>query len=314
MSTPNLLLLTGKGGTGKTTAAAALALALAARGEHVTVISLDPAHNLGDVLGHVLGPTPRKVGENLLALEADLAGRTAAKISQTRRLVQQRYHYLSVANLDPLIRLLGDAPGAEEHAAAEELGERLRDSREEGRTLIVDLPPSGQAWRLLALPKLTARWCRSLITLRRKILDRRETLRSVLGEESPARAPGGGERVPCRPEDDPVLPRLKAALALHGELAEALRDRSLCRLIAVALPERLSLLETERLARRLDEHALSLAGLIINRCPENDPARAPFQEAFPGVPQVTLPFLDEEPQGESLLLPLGERLVSLIGS
>ena len=311
MKTPSLLLLTGKGGTGKTTAAAALALALAGRGERVTVISLDPAHNLGDVLGHTLGPGPEEVHENLRALEADLAGRSAAKTSQTRRLVEQRYHYLSVANLDPLIRLLGDAPGAEEHAAAEELGERLRDSRIQGRTLIVDLPPSGQAWRMLTLPELTARWCRSLIALRGKILDRRRTLDSILGEESPARVPGGG-RAPSRPEEDPVLLRLEAALALHGELAAALTDRAECRLLAVALPERLSLLETKRLRERLAGHGIFPGGLIINCCPEDTRALVPFAEAFPNLPRTTLPFLDQEPRGESLLLPLGERLLPLV--
>ena len=40
----------GKGGVGKTTMSAAFALAMARSGKRVLIASLDPAHNLGDVL------------------------------------------------------------------------------------------------------------------------------------------------------------------------------------------------------------------------------------------------------------------------
>src|SRR5207244_13338806 len=51
----------GKGGVGKTTCSAALAVALAESGRRVLVVSTDPAHSLGDALGRRLGPRPRPV-------------------------------------------------------------------------------------------------------------------------------------------------------------------------------------------------------------------------------------------------------------
>ena len=46
-----IILVTGKGGVGKTTVAAATALASADRGYRTLVTSTDPAHSLADALG-----------------------------------------------------------------------------------------------------------------------------------------------------------------------------------------------------------------------------------------------------------------------
>mgnify|MGYP006380131963 FL=1 len=51
-----VLLFTGKGGVGKTTAAAGTAVLAAERGLKTLVLSTDPAHSLGDALGAEAGP------------------------------------------------------------------------------------------------------------------------------------------------------------------------------------------------------------------------------------------------------------------
>ena len=50
-----VLLLTGKGGVGKTTIAAATAVRAARSGARVLLTSTDPAHSLADVLDQPLG-------------------------------------------------------------------------------------------------------------------------------------------------------------------------------------------------------------------------------------------------------------------
>ncbi|MEO0537304.1 MAG: ArsA family ATPase [Cyanobacteria bacterium P01_A01_bin.123] len=68
-----LVLVGGKGGVGKTTVAAAIAWHSAAHHQDaaVRVISIDPAHSLGDALGEALGHDPRQLTNNLSAQEVD---------------------------------------------------------------------------------------------------------------------------------------------------------------------------------------------------------------------------------------------------
>jgi arsenite-transporting ATPase len=56
-----LLFFTGKGGVGKTSLSCSTAIALADQGKRVLLVSTDPASNLDDVLGVVLGPEPQAI-------------------------------------------------------------------------------------------------------------------------------------------------------------------------------------------------------------------------------------------------------------
>lgn len=68
-----LLLIGGKGGVGKTTVAAALGWGLAKRhpNKNIRIISIDPAHSLGDAFDRPLSHEPQQLTENLSAQEVD---------------------------------------------------------------------------------------------------------------------------------------------------------------------------------------------------------------------------------------------------
>ena len=68
-----LVFFGGKGGVGKTTAAAAASLSLARRGQRVLLLSTDPAHSVADVLGIPVGDQEREVAPRLWARELDAA-------------------------------------------------------------------------------------------------------------------------------------------------------------------------------------------------------------------------------------------------
>ncbi|MFB3051437.1 MAG: ArsA family ATPase, partial [Acidimicrobiia bacterium] len=56
-----IILVTGKGGVGKTTVAASTALASADAGYKTLVTSTDPAHSLADAISVDLGSEPSRV-------------------------------------------------------------------------------------------------------------------------------------------------------------------------------------------------------------------------------------------------------------
>lgn len=66
-----VVLITGKGGVGKTTIAAATAIRSAELGHRTLVMSTDPAHSLADAFQVKLGDTETSVIDNLDAQQID---------------------------------------------------------------------------------------------------------------------------------------------------------------------------------------------------------------------------------------------------
>src|ERR1700712_2454696 len=94
-----VLLFTGKGGVGKTTAAAATAVTAAGRGTKTLVISTDPAHSLADAFGVALGSVPTDIDTGLAGMQID------AQSSFERSWRQVQGYLLSVlskAGIDPI--------------------------------------------------------------------------------------------------------------------------------------------------------------------------------------------------------------------
>ena len=65
----SILFVGGKGGVGKSTTAASLAVHLADSGEQILLVSTDPAHSLGDLFGTSVGDRKRQIIPGLHALE-----------------------------------------------------------------------------------------------------------------------------------------------------------------------------------------------------------------------------------------------------
>jgi arsenite/tail-anchored protein-transporting ATPase len=158
----------GKGGVGKTTVAAALAVELADAGEQVLVISVDPAHSLGDALEVELGPEPRSVVElpDLRAMEVD-AGYERERFLQKHgddlaKLIE-RGTYLDVADVAEVTNLT--VPGMDELAAMLRLAVLATDF---AGHVVVDTAPTGHTLRLLELPRIALNWLGALEAMQAK--------------------------------------------------------------------------------------------------------------------------------------------------
>ncbi|MBB4715790.1 arsenite-transporting ATPase [Streptomyces luteogriseus] len=168
------ILITGPGGSGRTTLAAATALAAAAEGTRTLVLGTDRTDSLGAALGVTTGPAPVQAAPHLTAWRPDAAQDFRRDLVALQDRASSALDLLGASRLDP--DELTPLPGAEELA----LLRALRDAAlsEKYDTLVVDLPPAPQALALLALPEELRRYLRRLLPPERQAA---RALRPVLG-------------------------------------------------------------------------------------------------------------------------------------
>nr|WP_269810682.1 ArsA family ATPase [Kineosporia rhizophila] len=160
-----MLVITGPGGVGKTTVAAATGVQAAQLGSKVLVASLDPAQSLADGLDAALGPEPVEVAAGLWAVQVD-APATAARIwAPVQEIAQDALEELGV---DPVsAEDLAGLPGLDELFALLAVAEQVRSGRWD--LVVLDCPPSVPAFRLLSAPQALGRLLQRLLPIERRI-------------------------------------------------------------------------------------------------------------------------------------------------
>ena len=111
-----IVFVGGKGGVGKTTTAAAVALHAAEAGRRCLVVSTDPAHSLGDVFQVRLGPDPIALAPNLRGLELDPDARLEEYLANVKASMRSLVHpdmYGEVDRQVEQVRAVGDEPDPE---------------------------------------------------------------------------------------------------------------------------------------------------------------------------------------------------------
>jgi arsenite-transporting ATPase len=250
-----LLIVGGKGGVGKTTCAAALALAAARQdpARHILLLSTDPAHSLGDVFDEPIGNMERRVREgpvNLVARELDAAAGWRERTERYRESVSRMvdafdaggHAHLAMdrAILEELFSLA--PPGMDEITGMLAIVDAVFPEGGLPRTdlAIMDTAPTGHALRLLAVPGQAHAWVRQFMKV-------------LLEFEGAA---GFGELASELLALSRGLDRLERLLATPRE----------CGFVVVTRPERLAIVETVRLVEWLRAHHISRRALIVNAC------------------------------------------------
>ena len=256
-----VLFFTGKGGVGKSTLAAAAAWQLS-RQYRVLAVSLDPAHNLGDVFGVTVGNGGTRVSPRLHLREVDLRKLARDYLERETKVLAESYHYLRVLNLDNYFSILKYSPGIEEYALLTSIERTLRE--EDGYDyLVFDTPPTGLTLRFLALPQVTMTWIERLTAIRRQILDKRHTIQKIRGGAKEWEA-NREIRLEYDESGDDILKRLRLLADNYKVLIRRLQGEE-CGVVTVFNPDLLSLRESERLITGLRELKLPLVLLIANK-------------------------------------------------
>ena len=266
---PEYVLFGGKGGVGKTTMAAATALASAAAGETTLVVSTDPAHSLSDTLGVDVPAEPALVHEELplyaaeidpdAALEEGMFGADGDPLGGLGQMGEAMGGAAGGAgdgagpdSEGPLGSLLGGTmPGADEAAAMRQLLEYLDDPRFD--RVVVDTAPTGHTLRLLQLPEIMDSMLGRVLTLRQRFSGMMEGLKGMFG--------GGSD-------DDTAEADLEALRARIERLRGVLQDPDRTDFRVVMIPEEMSVVESERLIARLDAFDIPVHTVVVNRVME----------------------------------------------
>jgi len=297
----------GKGGVGKTTCAAALAIRAARLGRRTLVVSTDPAPSLADAFGQPLGPAPRRVrgARGLHAMELDARAAFAGWLAPRRStlaLLAARGTWLDAGDTERLLEL--SLPAIDELAALLEVA-ALGEGRDFDH-VIVDAAPTGHLLRMLATPELLQRVVRLFDWMQAK---HRAMVAALSGSWTGDAA------------DTLILDMERQVQAM----AALLRDRRRTLISWITLPEALSVEETRDALTRL-QHADMAAGLIIvnrltraprTRCAWCDArrrteaaavARLRQQVGAVATPLVGVAAADREPRGVATLARFGARM------
>ncbi|MGW2143768.1 ArsA family ATPase [Nonomuraea bangladeshensis] len=296
---PRVLLFTGKGGVGKTTAAAATATLAASKGLKTLVVSTDTAHSLADALA----VEPGEVAPGLHLHQVDTQ-RTLER--HWGELQDYARGVLSELGLDEVTsEEITVLPGAEEVIALLELREHARSGRWD--VIVVDCAPTAETLRLLALPEALDWHVNRLLPIGRRLV--RLVAPFVRGV---ARVSAPGEEVMSAGE------RFHRGLMEVRELLTG--DQASVRLVLT--PESVVLAEARRTLTSLNLYGYRVDGVIANRVfPPGgaDEWRAQWvaaqtrllteaEQSFAPLPVHVVPYLPAEPVGREALTEVGARL------
>jgi arsenite/tail-anchored protein-transporting ATPase len=266
-----LLLVGGKGGVGKTTVAAAIAWGMAQRhpSSKVRVISIDPAHSLGDALSQQLGHEPT-------ALTANLSGQ---EIDAEQVLHQFRSDYLwELAEMmsgesgdDETLKLaygpeawrqiVAQAlPGIDEMLSLITVMELLETGEQD--LIILDTAPTGHLLRFLQMPTALSDWLGWIFKLWMKY-------QNVVGRTE-------------------LMGRLRMLRQRVVQAQKRLKDPQYTEFIGVFQAQSAIIAEADRLTQSLQELGISQRYVIHNRF---EPEQEVPEDCFTQQTVVRLPLL-----------------------
>ncbi|WP_035800502.1 TRC40/GET3/ArsA family transport-energizing ATPase [Crocosphaera chwakensis] len=303
-----VILMTGKGGVGKTSVAAATGLRCAELGYKTLVLSTDPAHSLADSFDLELGHEPRLVCPNLWGAELDALMELEGNWGAVKRYITQ---VLQARGLDGVqAEELAILPGMDEIFGLV----RMKRHHDEGEydVLIIDSAPTGTALRLLSIPEVGGWYMRRFY---KPLQGMSVALRPLV---EPLFRPIAGFSLPDKEVMDAPYEFYEQIEALE----KVLTDNKQTSVRLVTNPERMVIKESLRAHAYLSLYNVSTDLVVANRIiPDtvNDPFfekwknnqqvyKQEIHENFHPLPVKEVPLFSEEMCGMDALERLKETL------
>ncbi|XP_058741281.1 ATPase GET3B-like [Vicia villosa] len=260
-------MLGGKGGVGKTSCAASLAVKFANNGHPTLVVSTDPAHSLSDsfaqdlaggALVQVDGPdsplfaleiNPDKAREDFRDAAKQNGGSTGVKDFMDGMGLGMIVDQLGELKLGELLDT--PPPGLDEAIAISKVMQFLESPEYNMFTRIVfDTAPTGHTLRLLSLPDFLDASIGKILKLRQKIASATSAIKSVFGQEN------------TRQDAADKLEKLRERMI---KVRELFRDTDATEFVIVTIPTVMAVSESSRLSASLKKESVPVKRLIVNQ-------------------------------------------------
>lgn len=299
-----VLLVTGKGGVGKTTVSSATALRAADLGHRTLVMSTDPAHSLSDAFGLSFGDQPSPVAPNLDAQQIDSQQRLEESWGEVRDHLTDLFDWSGLKGIEA--EELSVFPGMDEIFSLVTVRDHVRSGLYE--TIVVDCAPTAETLRLLSLPEVLSWYMEKIFPVGRRMA---KVVRPVLS------------RVTSLPvADDAVFAAVARFYERLDGIREILSDPETTSARLVMNPEKMVISEARRTYTYLGLFGYAVDAAIVNRVLP-DTVTDPYfdrwreiqqehldavEEGFADVAIRRLRLFDEEMVGLDNLRLVGEEL------
>lgn len=285
-----IILVTGKGGVGKTTVAAATALAAADKGYRTLVCSTDPAHSLADALAVPLGDEEISITPNLLGQQIDTQAQLDRHWGSIRDQIMQVFDWGGVSGIEAEEFLV--FPGMDELFALLEVNRHARSGSYD--LVVVDCAPTAETLRLLSLPEVLSWYFERVMPAERRLM---RAARPFLTRLTDLPVPA-----------DTVFQAAQSVFEGIEKVKQLLSDPNVTSARLVVNPEKMVIDEARRTFTYLGLFGYGVDGVVVNRVlpdlvsdPYFDRWRSiqkghldAVDSAFADVPRLRLRLFDDE--------------------
>jgi arsenite-transporting ATPase len=299
-----IILITGKGGVGKTTVSAATAIKSADLGYSTLVMSTDPAHSLADAFVVPLGDDPTPVVPNLHAQQIDSQKRLEESWGEVRDHLTELFDWSGLKGIEA--EELTVFPGMDELFSLATVRDHARS--EEYDVIIVDCAPTAETLRLLSLPEVMSWYMDKMFPMSRKVA---KVVRPVISRVS---------SIPFA--DEAVFDAVARFYDRLDGIREILSDPEVTTARLVMNPEKMVISEARRTYTYLGLFGYSVDSAIVNRILPDDVSDPYFDrwreiqtahladvdEGFAGTDIRRLRLFEEEMVGVELLRIVADEL------
>ncbi len=248
-----ILLFSGKGGVGKTSLAAATGLQLAKLGYRTLVMSVDPAHSLGDSfhlegeLFHGRTSDPLTVSPNLDIHEVNIQREIKRHWREITAYVTSVLRTTGIGGVEA--EELAILPGMEELSAMMYVNQFRKDGRYD--VIVLDCAPTAESIRFISMPATLDWYMRHVFPMQRSLM---KAVRPLANRVSPVELP----------PDSYFGNILDLFRKLEG-IDEVLENPELTSARLVTNAEQMVLRETQRAFVYFSLHGMTVDSIIVNR-------------------------------------------------